>query len=231
MSDTGGFKRAFLQPRQPSSSGGKVGAKSARIDFEFNPKEFVLKREATWKTKDDKKASMPEFTGSKPANVTLEMFLDASTGGDVTEKVKRLFELVDPHPATKRDKPVPPFVTFGWGKQVYLRRAIVKSVDVKYTRFRSTGEPIRAIATVALEELRPPASGQNPTSYGEARSAQTFTQGDTLASIAYREYGSPKLWRLIAATNGIDDPFRVAIGQRLMIPAPTSPSNGTRGAT
>ena len=38
--------------------------------------------------------------------------------------------------------------------------------------------------------------------------------GDTLASVAYAEYGDPTLWRPLAAFNGIDDPLRVPTGQR-----------------
>jgi nucleoid-associated protein YgaU len=42
--------------------------------------------------------------------------------------------------------------------------------------------------------------------------------GDTLAGIAYVEYGNPNLWRAVAELNGIDDPMRLRPGQRLMLP-------------
>ena len=39
---------------------------------------------------------------------------------------------------------------------------------------------------------------------------RTVVAGDTLASIAYAEYGDPTMWRPLAAFNGIDDPLRLA---------------------
>ena len=42
--------------------------------------------------------------------------------------------------------------------------------------------------------------------------------GDTLAGIAYAEYGNPNLWRAVAELNNIDDPMRLRPGQRLMLP-------------
>ena len=42
--------------------------------------------------------------------------------------------------------------------------------------------------------------------------------GDSLPSIAHREYGVPALWRAIAEANRIDDPLRLATGSSLRIP-------------
>lgn len=221
MTDGSKMEYAFLAVSQPSTSGGKPGGgPPVSIKFKFNPKEFTLAKSAEWKSKPSKKPTMPEFVGTKPAAVTLEMFFDASTGGDVMSDIKQLFNCVDPHPATAKDKPSPPFVSFGWGTQIYLDCAIVKSVSVKFTRFKAGGAPIRAIATVTLEELKPAAAKQNPTSGTlDIQTERVVSAGDTLASIAYRELGSPALWRAIAQANGIDDAFRVKPGTVLMIPS------------
>jgi nucleoid-associated protein YgaU len=59
----------------------------------------------------------------------------------------------------------------------------------------------------------------NPTSGGPAgRRSHTIGAGDTLHSIAQREYGKPGLWRGLADVNGIDDPLRVAVGTSVLIP-------------
>jgi nucleoid-associated protein YgaU len=42
--------------------------------------------------------------------------------------------------------------------------------------------------------------------------------GDTLAAVAFREYGDATLWRAIADANLIDDPLRVRPGTELLIP-------------
>jgi len=226
MQMTGKYQSAYLRISAPSTNGQSNGTSGEdTIHFPFNPKEFTVERTAEWRVKPSKKASMPEFTGTKPGAVTLEMFLDASDGGDVTGLVKKLFNCVSPDPKTTRNKPSPPFVSFGWGSSVYLEKAIVKSVSVKYTRFRADGTPIRAIATVHLEELRPAQPGQNPTSGSlEGMMSRTVASGDTLPSIAYQELGSADLWRPIARINGIADPLRIRPGCRLIIPSPTTAS-------
>jgi nucleoid-associated protein YgaU len=226
VTDTGKWERAYLVLTEPSTSAAKTGS-GEHIEFSFNPKEFTLQRAAEWKAKPSKKPTMPEFAGTKPASVTLEMFLDASEGGDVSERIDTLFKCVAPHPKTIKDKPSPPFVSFGWGNKTYLEKAVIKTVSVKYTRFSSAGAPIRAVATLTLEELRPAVAGTNPTSGAvTARTSHTVASGDTLASIAYRELGSPALWRAVAEANGIIDSFRVRPGTRLIIPAPESLPGG-----
>ena len=44
-------------------------------------------------------------------------------------------------------------------------------------------------------------------------------QGQSLASIAGREYGDPRKWRPIAQANGIDDPTKLRPGAILVLPA------------
>ena len=46
-----------------------------------------------------------------------------------------------------------------------------------------------------------------------------MSSGDTLAVLAWREYGDPAAWRVIAEANGIDDPMRLAHGRELLLPA------------
>jgi nucleoid-associated protein YgaU len=50
-----------------------------------------------------------------------------------------------------------------------------------------------------------------------------MVEGDSLASVAYAEYGDPAMWRSIAAYNEIDDPIRYGAhgaGTTLILPAP-----------
>ena len=47
---------------------------------------------------------------------------------------------------------------------------------------------------------------------------RTTVVGDTLQSVAFREYGRPTYWRAIAEANGIEDPLRLAAGTELLIP-------------
>ena len=60
---------------------------------------------------------------------------------------------------------------------------------------------------------------QNPTSGSlTLTSVRTVVAGDSLASIAYREYGDPGMWRPLALFNGIDDPLRLRLGSSVLLP-------------
>ena len=98
--------------------------------------------------------------------------------------------------------------------------AIAQSVSAKYTMFANNGTPLRATCTLQLSVLPESWPRQNPTS-GTPRidRSHRVVLGDSLASIAYRKYGDPTLWRAIADANGIDDPTRLPLGEYLLVPA------------
>jgi len=60
--------------------------------------------------------------------------------------------------------------------------------------------------------------------------AYTVERGDALAAIAARFTGDATTWRAIAAHNGIDDPRRLAVGQRIEIPASLIPEPSAAAA-
>jgi nucleoid-associated protein YgaU len=72
-----------------------------------------------------------------------------------------------------------------------------------------------------MEEMPGEPFRQNPTSGSQdVRRVHRTVAGDTLASVAYSEYGDPTQWRALAAYNGIDDPMRVRTGTALLLPVP-----------
>jgi nucleoid-associated protein YgaU len=119
-----------------------------------------------------------------------------------------------------------PVVTFSWGPPMmgFMYDCVVNRATVKYTRFDSSGIPIRATVGIEMQEQPSMLSllSTNPTSGGvPGRRAHQFTDGESLQSIATSNYGSPGYWRGIAETNGIDDPLRVRPGDPLYLPNPT----------
>jgi nucleoid-associated protein YgaU len=216
------YKRAFLQLHEPRDKGKKMGPVLDTINFSFNPKELTVQRSADWKTTSTKKPQPPEYNGAKAGTVSVEMFLDASEGGQVKTTVDKLLAAVLPAKGTDdKQKPVAPYVSLGWGKVTYVNCAVVNSVSAKYTRFDADGQAIRAVVTVTLQEVLPSVVGQNPTSGAVgAQSSHLVVAGDCLASISTSEYGDPNNWRAIAEANDIDDPFRIRPGRRLLVPTP-----------
>ncbi|MGB3256777.1 MAG: peptidase M23 [Ornithinimicrobium sp.] len=209
-----------------AGTGAKLGAERDQVEFQFNPKEVTIAKSAKWGRDPNASAQTagpPEFNGAEPCKLTLEMFFDATAthDGSVVATVERLLACCVPtEESSGKDKPTPPLVMLEWGK-ISSFPAFVTSVTAKYTLFSADGMPIRAVCSVALEEMPDEAWRQNPTSGGlSARRAHHVIDGDSLASIAYAEYGDPTLWRDVASFNDIDDPLRLPRGSVLLLPAP-----------
>jgi nucleoid-associated protein YgaU len=217
---------AKLSVHNPPQAGttSKPGGFMYDIDFQFNPKELSLTKNAKWKRESQQNAKgsgTPEFKGSDPSKLALEMFIDATDGMDdrVVKTVERLFSLCVATEESRKTKASPPWVIFKWGGMVGFP-SYVASVTAKYTLFTPGGLPVRAVCTVNLEEISGEQSGQNPTSGAlAARDTHLLVAGDTLQSVAYRAYGNAGLWRAIAAANEVDDPMRLRPGTRLLVPA------------
>jgi nucleoid-associated protein YgaU len=217
----------LYDPSPSPSGGGDPGAKRGSVPFQFNPKEVTITKSAKWErktTKGSKTAGPPEFTGPEPSKMTLEMFFDATSAqdGSVVKAVETLLSCcVATEKSAGQKKPSPPLVVLHWGS-ISSFPAFVTSVSAKFTLFSSDGTPIRAVCSVSLEEM--PGEQfrkQNPTSGShEVRRVHRTIAGDTLASVAYAEYGDPNAWRALAAFNEIDDPLRARTGTVLLLPTP-----------
>ena len=86
--------------------------------------------------------------------------------------------------------------------------------------FRPNGEPARALVDLELTQSEQATAGQNPTTRAIAGlKIHTVTDGDSLQSVAYQNYGDATRWRTIAEANGIDDPLRLRRGHQLSIPS------------
>ena len=209
----------------PAGGGGKAGGSRGSISFQFNPKEVTIAKSAKWErktAKGAKTAGPPEFSGSEPCKLTLEMFFDATSthDGAVVEAVEKLFACCVPtEESAGQKKPSPPLVVLHWGT-ITSFPAFVTSVSAKYTLFATDGTPIRALCNVAMEEMPGDPLRQNPTSGSrDVRRVHRVVAGDTLASVAWTEYGDPTSWRPLAAYNGVDDPLRVRTGTLLLLPS------------
>lgn len=222
------LQRAYLELREPPSDGSTANPSSevlGTIEFQFNPKELTLAKNAKWsheRQRNAQKSGTLQFTGSDPSKLSLEMFLDATANMDdkVVKTVEKLFSCCVPTQKSRAGKKgSPPWVIFHWGGMTSFP-AYVSSVSAKYTLFTPGGTPVRALCTVALEEISGEQGGQNPTSGAlAARDVHVVVAGDTLPSVAFRAYGDAGMWREVARLNGVDDPLRLRPGSRLLIPA------------
>jgi nucleoid-associated protein YgaU len=205
-----------------------LGEKIKDIDFQFNPTQLTLSKSSEWTTRIAPKfrfASIPEFNGSMPYTMQLQIFLDASmTPSDTTvqDEVETLLSCCEVTlTSIAADQPCTPWVFFQWGSfSTASFIAYVESVQANYTLFNPSGTPIRATCDLTITQIPLLTAGQNPTSGAlEANRSHRIVAGDTLQSLAWHEYGDATAWRVIAKANDIDDPMRLTVGTELLIPA------------
>uniref|UniRef100_A0AAU2V690 LysM peptidoglycan-binding domain-containing protein n=1 Tax=Streptomyces sp. NBC_00003 TaxID=2903608 RepID=A0AAU2V690_9ACTN len=224
-----GLSRATLAIHQPPTDlGGAVGGLMGEVKFQFNPSQVQLGRSSTWVVMPAiayTRGAPAKFTGAQPAALQLEVFLDASgtpSSNTVQKQVDLLLSCCEVTPQSVASKaPSPPFVKFSWGSFSTVEfTAYVTSVNANYTLFSPNGTPLRATCNLSLTEVATNTKGQNPTSGAlSARRVHRTVAGDTLASLAWREYGDATRWRVIAEANEIDDPMRLRPGTELLLPA------------
>jgi nucleoid-associated protein YgaU len=205
-----------------------LGDKIKDIDFQFNPEEMQIGASADWGTRGSSKfsfARLPQFQGSQPLTMQFTMLLDSSSNPDgttVKDDVHTLIKCCQVTMLSLLDlQPSTPWVFFQWGGfDTASFIGYVSSVQATYSVFNTAGVPIRAKCDLTISEIPIPVLGQNPTSGAlEVHKVHRVSSGDTLQSMAWREYGDATKWRTIAEANDIDDSMRLTIGKELLIPA------------
>jgi nucleoid-associated protein YgaU len=200
------------------------------VRFPYNPESITIQKSASWQSTPQaaEVSGTPQFQGSMPQSMSINILLDtfAIPPNPPQVAIDILQQALVPNPAnTVAGDAKPPTVMFGWGTNIVMEEAYIKSMSITYKRFL-LGQAIRAEVAVNLEEVPLSLPGTNPTSGAVAsRRTHTVIEGDSLASIAFAEYNSPNRWRAIAEVNGIDDPMRVPPGTELLLPDPFEASS------
>jgi hypothetical protein len=196
------------------------------VVFPFNPEQYTVEKHSTWHATAQPASSdggAKNFGGVNLPSMQVKILLDAfAVPPTPPEPCIAILQkaMVPSDISLSAGDAKPPTVMFGWGTNIIMEQAHIKTMSVTYQRF-TLGRPIRAEVTVGLEAAPNPLFGTNPTSGGLAtRRTHTVIEGDTLASVAFREYRDPNKWRALAEANGIDDPMRLRIGTVLLVPDP-----------
>lgn len=193
------------------------------INFPYNPDQLSYTKRAQYhrSTQPTQGTGQAQYGGSHAQSLTVTVILDmfAIPPTPPSAFLPMLEQCLQPNPVNViAGRPQPPSVTFGWGPNIILPQAVVTALSVTHKRFL-LGVPVRTEVQVTLEDLPSILPGQNPTSGAlETRRTHMVIEGDTLASIAYREYSDATMWRAIAEANDIDDPMRLQPGTELLVP-------------
>jgi nucleoid-associated protein YgaU len=194
----------------------------------FNPKEYTFNKANSWKAGDTKGSNVPplEFERGQPATLQLQLLFDTyAEGKDVrkeyTDAIWKLMQVDESLKDKKNKKGRPARTRFQWGK-TWSFEGVITKIAQKFTLFLPDGTPVRATLDVTFQQTKDESlyPRQNPTSGGtETVHLWTVQEGDTLAWIAYKEYGDTNLWRVIADANRLTQVRRLRPGQVLEIPS------------
>jgi nucleoid-associated protein YgaU len=213
------------------------------VMFDFNPNQIQIARASAGGNKPTSNGGASSYILSmaNPPSITINKIV--MTGETTKLRVDQLLSWCGP-PAglfTALAKAVfggpvssaPPDLTFQWGPPMvgFMYDVVLKNVTATYTRFHTTGIPIRAEVnlTMTVQPSLLASFPTNPTSGGlPGRSAHMVRSGETLQSIAQNRYGNPGAWRRIAEINKIDNPSRVRPGTTVYLPSEDELKNGAR---
>ena len=151
----------------------------------FNPKELTLQRSASFGQAENKaNAAELQYKGGDNLTLGMTLYFDTFEAGASVRtvymtKLEKLMKVKDPTPPattgtpapntaassggtgktdkTKDDKAQgtasPPSVLFVWGK--FRFKGVITSLSQKYTMFLADGTPVRAEATISMQQTAP----------------------------------------------------------------------------
>ncbi len=195
---------------------------SMRLSCQFNPKDFSFSKTIDWESQNvkGKDVGEMEFAGGQPQVYTIKLLFDTSDKGqDVRKSYKALWQMAtvdEKKKDSKTQKSEPPECLFQWGKFL-SPPGVITNINENFVLFKADGTPLRVWVTVTFKETAAKKKGQNPTTRAEPRKVWVVHEGETLAWIAYQEYGDPAQWRHIAETNNLDNPLEIQPGQVLKL--------------
>lgn len=201
----------------------------ARITVQFNPAEYTLSKGAQIAEIAIPGIDSPilQFIRGQNEKLALELFFDTTQFGmgeqpvrDVRELTAPVYQLVKIQSKTH----APPRIRFVWGKGLSFR-AIVESIQQKFTVFNPAGIPLRAALAVTFREYKTLDEQLQELNLQSSDHTKLWKvrRNDTLAYIAFQEYGDAAEWRHIAEEPAnaavLEDPRHLIPGTELVIPA------------
>jgi nucleoid-associated protein YgaU len=174
-----------------------------------------------------------QYVRGRARVLSMELFFDSyEDGQDVRVHTGRIVRLLEKRPETQ----APPVLIFVMGGFTF--RCVLVDAGQRFTMFRSDGMPVRSYLSIRLQEYvsvsvdierglfigSPTVSAAANTVVSAGRAlisgatVHVSLQGETLQGLAAALLGDPARWRDIADANGVEDPFNLPTGTRLMIP-------------
>jgi nucleoid-associated protein YgaU len=203
-----------------------------RVPVLFNPAEYSIERANAYKATPVPGLGSPliQFINGDAATLSMDLFIDDYTDGpDIAEpkgamagppmtaaaRIQRIVALLD----IDAELHAPAPLRFVWASLRF--DAVLEKVGRKVTLFHPSGQPARATLSVSFKEFRPLTRqlDQPRRESADKTKRRQIGGGDTIWSIADREYGEVRGWRHIAKASEVDDPRQLLPGDWVKVPA------------
>ncbi|MBT2245725.1 LysM peptidoglycan-binding domain-containing protein [Sphingobium sp. BHU LFT2] len=200
-----------------------------RIKVLFNPAEYSLERANAYKATALPGLGSPliQFVNGDAATLSMDLFLDDWTdpngppsdipllgGADgaksVKDRIDEIIALLD----IDRTLHAPPPVRFVWGPLRF--EAVIEKIGRKTSLFRPDGTPARASLSISFKEFR--AAFDIRLESPDKTKRRQIDVSESIWTIADKEFGDPRRWRVIAAASDVDDPRSLRPGDWLRVP-------------
>jgi nucleoid-associated protein YgaU len=198
------------------------------VSVMFNPEEYAINKDNNFAQIAVPGLGSPllQFVNGNLRTLEMELLVDTSephvangralnsSAQDVRDVTRQITGLLDINPATH----APPVLLFTWGMLGF--RCVLTRANERFVLFRSDGVPLRARLQVTFSEFTNAdfEAKEVKRETADYSKLHVVAQGETLSSIAAREYDNPQLWRPIAIRNRIDDPRALPLGLELLVP-------------
>lgn len=199
-----------------------------RIPVQFNPQEYTLSRDVNYAQIAIPGLSSPilQFVSGNLQTLEMELFLDTyekhqagsrvvnAAQSDVRIIVRQIIDLMAIEPSTH----APPVLLFTWGSLAFS--CVLARASQRYTMFLPDGTPVRATLNVTFNEYRNVEleAKEIKRETADYSKQHVVSEGETLSAIAGREYGDPRMWRVIAIANRLQHARALEPGSALRLP-------------
>jgi hypothetical protein len=193
-----------------------------RLSVLFNPEEYTINQDNNFASQAVPGLSGPllQFVHGNMRTLETELFFDSFDTPtlpkrDVREDIGRVTKLM----AIDSELHAPPVLRLAWASLQF--RCVLARATQRFIMFAEDGTPVRARMTVTFNEFidadREAKEVNRQTA--DFTKVHVVLEGETITSIATREYGNPQVWRPIAIANRMDRPRSLEVGQKLSIPS------------
>jgi hypothetical protein len=199
-----------------------------KIPVQFNPEEYTQSREINYAQAAIPGLSAPilQFVNGNMQTLEMELFLDSyeehKVGSSVVNKAqsdvrvlaRKVTELMSIEPTTH----APPVLLFTWASLTFT--CVLARATQKFVMFLPDGIPVRARLNVTFNEYRNAdlEAKEIKRETSDFSKRRVVSEAETLSSIAAREYGDPRLWRVIAIANQLQRARGLPAGLKLLLP-------------